>query len=216
MSAPRRPWLIACVSAAVATAAAVAIILIARPGASSGARGDAPLDDYGAVPAFGFTDQTGGTTTEAWLRGRVTIIDFIFTRCDTVCPALTGRMANLDEQTADLGDAVRLLSFSVDPGHDTAAVLAAYGAQWRARPARWRFVTGDADALRTLIEGPLMSAMVEAGTTPSGAPDIRHGGHFLLVDGALRIRGVYDSNDAARLAALPRDVRRLVSQAPAP
>lgn len=211
MPLPRRLVLTATLASAAAAAATVAVVMATR------ARGDTapqPLDDYGAVPAFAFTDQTGGTTTDAWLRGHVTVIDFIFTRCDTVCPAITARMAHLDEHTADLGDALHLLSFSVDPAYDTPAVLATYGAEWGARPERWRFLTGDAAALRTLIEGPLMSAMVDAGTSPSGAPDIRHGGHFLLVDRDLRIRGVYDSNDEARLAALARDVRRLVAETP--
>jgi hypothetical protein len=46
------------------------------------------------------------------------------------------------------------------------------------------------------------------GTTETGAPDIRHGGHFLLVDGELRIVGIYDSNEPARLEALVADIRR--------
>src|SRR5688572_13485342 len=149
-------------------------------------------DDYGTVPAFALHDQTGGALNEEWLRGHVTIVDFVFTRCDTICPLLTLKMARLDEQTKDLPD-VRLLSFSVDPKYDTPEVLAAYAAHYKADPARWRFVTGEYDQVLTLVEGALMTAMEYAGTTESGAPDIRHGGHFLLVGPDLKIRGVYDS-----------------------
>lgn len=172
---------------------------------------DAPpkLDDYGAMPAFSFRDQTGAAITEDWLRGRVTVVDFIFTRCDTICPALTFQMARLSEQTKDLGDRVRFVSFSVDPEHDTPEVLAAYAAKNHADPARWRFVTGDYRPIEELIEGALMSAMDPAGTTESGAPDIRHGGHFLLIDPDLRIRGIYDSTEESRMKALARDARRL-------
>jgi protein SCO1 len=166
-------------------------------------------DDYGAMPSFTFTDQTGGTLTEEWLRGRVTIVDFIFTRCDTICPVLTWKMVGLAEQTRDLDDRIRLLSFSVDPVYDTPAVLAAYADRYRVDPARWRFVTGDYPRIEALVTGALMTAMEPAGTTASGAPDIRHGGHFLLIGPDLRIRGVYDSSDEARLTALVRDARRL-------
>jgi protein SCO1/2 len=204
-----RIWLFAALAGAVAAGGAIALVAATRDSRAS-APADAPLDDFGAVPAFAFRDQTDAPLTEAWLRGHVTIIDFVFTRCDTVCPALSGRMSNLDTQLADLPD-VKLLSFSVDPGYDTPAVLAAYAPKFGAKPERWRFATGDAAAMRALIEGPLMTAMVDSGTSPSGAPDIRHGGHFLLVDRDLRIRGVYDSNDAARLKALARDARRLVT-----
>jgi protein SCO1 len=170
-----------------------------------------PPDDYGTVPAFALHDQTGGRLDQEWLRGHVTIVDFVFTRCDTICPLLTLKMARLDEQTRDLAN-VRLLSFSVDPKHDTPEVLAAYAATYKADPARWRFVTGEYDQVLTLVEGALMTAMEYAGTTESGAPDIRHGGHFLLIGPDLVIRGVYDSNDDERMAALAVDARKLATR----
>ncbi len=185
--------------------ALVAIVALAACGK------DAPpkLDDLGEVPVFALRDHTDAELTEAWLRDHVTIVDFVFTRCDTICPVMSLKMARLAKQTEDL-PAVRLLSFSVDPAYDQPAVLATYAAQYDADPARWRFVTGDYDAVRTIAEGALMTAMEpQAGTTPSGAPDIRHGGHFLLVDQDLHIRGVYDSAVNARMELLARDARSL-------
>jgi protein SCO1/2 len=167
------------------------------------------LDDYGTVPAFSLHDQTGGELNEGWLRGKVTIVDFVFTRCDTVCPMLSGKMARLDEQTKQLPN-VQLLSFSVDPTYDTPPVLAEYAKHYGADPARWRFVTGDYPEVQHLVEGALMTAMEDEGqTTPTGAPDIRHGGHLLLIGPDLRIRGVYDSNDDDAMKILPDDVRAL-------
>jgi protein SCO1/2 len=170
---------------------------------------DRPRDDYGTVPPFSLRDQTDQPLTEAWLRGHLTVIDFIFTRCDSICTDLSYRMSYLDEQTRDLGDKVKLLSFSVDPEHDTPAVLAEYGARFGADPARWRLVTGDYPQVTALVTGALMTAMTDMGTTTeTGAPDIRHGGHFLLVDGDLKIVGIYDSSEQSRLEALVGDIRR--------
>lgn len=169
-----------------------------------------PLDDLGEVPAFVLKDQTGGDLTEAWLRGHPTVVDFVFTRCDTICPLMSLKMAHLAGETEDTD--VHLLSFSVDPVYDTPPVLAKYAAHYDADPARWRFVTGPLGEVQPMVEGALMTAMELAGTTESGAPDIRHGGHFLLVDADLHIRGVYDSADDARLQALARDARRLSAQ----
>jgi protein SCO1/2 len=184
----------------------IALLLVA-------CRGDAKpashLDDLGTVPAFGLRDQTDQVLTQEWLRDHVTIVDFVFTRCDTVCPALSMKMVRLGEQTKDL-PGVQLLSFSVDPKYDTPAVLAEYATRYHADPARWRFVTGEYPEVRTLVEGALMTAMEDEGkTTPSGAPDIRHGGHILVIGPDLRIRGVYDSNDADALEILVDDVRTL-------
>jgi protein SCO1/2 len=118
-------------------------------------------------------------------------------------------MSHLDEQTQDLAN-VHLLSFSVDPKYDTPAVLAEYATHYGAKPDRWRFVTGQYDTVQHLVEGALMSAMEDEGKPlPSGAPDIRHGGHILLVDRDLHIRGVYDSDDAERLDDLVADARTL-------
>jgi protein SCO1/2 len=191
-----------------------ALILCALAACSkSEAKPASHLDDYGAVPAFALQDQSDQTLTEDWLRGHVTMVDFVFTRCDTVCPALSYKMSRLDAQTKDL-PGVQLLTFSVDPKYDTPAVLAAYATRFHADPARWRFVTGDYAAVQTLVEGALMTAMQDEGkTTPSGAPDIKHGGHILLIGPDLRIRGVYDSNDGDALDILPKDVERLTGTA---
>lgn len=194
-------------------AASILLLLALGCGCGRDERRQPPAqpDDYGTVPAFALHDQTGGRLDQEWLRGHVTIVDFVFTRCDTICPLLTLKMTRLDEQTRDLGN-VRLLSFSVDPTYDTPEVLAAYAATYKADPARWRFVTGEYAQVLTLVEGALMTAMDSAGITASGAPDIRHGGHFLLVGPDLMIRGVYDSNDDERMAALARDARALATK----
>ena len=191
------------------TALVIAVLLAA--GCRDETKRRAQPDDYGTVPAFALHDQTGARLDQEWLRGHVTIVDFVFTRCDTICPLLTLKMARLDEQLADV-PAVRLLSFSVDPKYDTPEVLAAYAATYKVDPARWRFVTGEYDQVLRLVEGALMTAMDDVGTTASGAPDIRHGGHFLLVGPDLKIRGVYDSSEDARLEALAADARALATR----
>jgi protein SCO1/2 len=168
------------------------------------------LDDYGAVPAFSLHDQNDAVVSEDWLRGHATIVDFVFTRCDTICPALSLKMSRLDEQLKGTPGA-QLLSFSVDPTHDTPPVLAAYASHYHADAARWRFVTGQYDAVKTLVEGALMTAMEDAGKPlPSGAPDIKHGGQILLIGPDLHIRGIYDSDDGDRLADVVEDAKQLV------
>ncbi|HTJ42068.1 MAG TPA: hypothetical protein VL463_08210, partial [Kofleriaceae bacterium] len=43
----------------------------------------------------------------------------------------------------------------------------------------------------------------------NGAPNIIHEPHFLLIDGDLHIRGLYDSTEPVRLEMLLRDARDL-------
>lgn len=173
-------------------------------------REDRKLDDLGTVPAFSLVDETGQVFTEEALRGHPTIVNFIFTRCDTICPIISMKMARLEEKTRDKrGIAVKLLSISVDPVHDTPAALAAFARKYKANPARWRFVTGKQDEISALVQGPFMSPMDREGTTSSGAPNIVHSGYFFLVDGDLVIRGAYDSNDIHRVDQMLHDARYL-------
>jgi protein SCO1/2 len=168
------------------------------------------LADLGDVPAFSLVDQDGEPFTEEALRGHPTIVGFVFTRCDTICPAISMKMHGLQEKTADRkGAAIKLISISVDPVYDTPPRLLEYATRHRADFGRWRFLTGSRDAVLALVEGPFMNSMQAQGVTASGAPSISHNGYLALVDGDLKIRGVYDSGDVHALEALMRDARYL-------
>jgi protein SCO1/2 len=172
-------------------------------------RADPELADLGDVGTFALTDERGAPFSDATLHGQVTIVSFVFTRCDTICPVTTMKMARLQEKTFDARARIKLASFSVDPAYDTPARLAEYAQRYRADPERWRFVTGPVEAMRRLVEGPFMNSMASEGVTPSGAPAISHSGYFLLVGGNAHIRGAYDSNDIQRLDEMIRDARYL-------
>ena len=174
-------------------------------------RPEAPeLLDLGGVPAFSLVDEHGEAFTEDALRGHPTIVGFVFTRCDSICPVITAKMRGIQEKTSDRkGEGIKLVSISVDPAYDTPPRLLEYGNLHQADFQRWRFLTGPRDAVHSLVEGPFMTSMLQQGLTASGAPSISHSGYLTLVDGDLEIRGVYDSNDLQALERLMRDARFL-------
>ena len=167
------------------------------------------LDNLGPVGRFALTDERDQPFSDAALRGHVTIVSFLFTRCDTICPVTTMKMERLQDKTFDAAAAIKLASLSVDPAYDTPARLADYARRYHADPARWQFVTGPPEDMRRLIEGPLMNSMASEGVTASGAPAISHSGYFLLIDGNAHIRGAYDSSDVKRLDEMVHDARYL-------
>jgi protein SCO1/2 len=171
------------------------------------------LDDYGEIPAFTLRDETGHEFTQEALRGHVTLVNFIFTRCESICPVTSMKMQKLQEKTSMAGDTIKLVSFSVDPTYDTPERLAAYAKRFAADPARWRFVTGPFASVQALVTGPMMQSMQQNGVTASGAPDIAHNGHFVLVDTQLHIRGLYDSAEVTRLDAMVHHARYLARTA---
>ncbi|MEZ4402520.1 MAG: SCO family protein [Kofleriaceae bacterium] len=167
------------------------------------------------IPDFAFIDHTGATFTRAELLGHVSIVNFIFTRCDTVCPVTTMKMRTVADRTGD-EPSIKLVSISVDPAFDTPAVLAAYAAKAGADPTRWRFLTGDTGAIRALVERGMAIGFDTIGTLPSGAPNISHSGHFVLVDQRGHLRGYYDSDDWGRIETLMRQARWLIHHPPRP
>jgi len=168
------------------------------------------LPDLGTVTPFTLTDERGLVFTEEGLRGHPTIVNFVFTRCDTICPVISMKMERLQHRLSDRrAESIKLVSITVDPKHDTPAKLAEYAARFNARPEKWRFLTGDVEKVRSLVEGPFMNSMMAEGLTPSGAPAISHNGYFALVDANLVIRGVYDSSDIQKLDDMMRHARFL-------
>ncbi|MET0343889.1 MAG: SCO family protein [Polyangiales bacterium] len=168
--------------------------------------------DFGKVPAFSLTDQRGGTVTDADLRGKVWVANFVFTRCPSVCPLLTAKFKALQERIGPL-EGVRYVSMSVDPKHDTPEVLAAYAQKFGADPERWRFVTG---ALETIEKTVVKGFKIHIGEPTPSAHDpslveIMHGEHLVLVDATGTIRGYYRA-EAPELEELERDVRALADE----
>lgn len=170
-----------------------------------------PPPVLGTLPAFQLTDQDGRPFGSADLSGRVWVASFLFTRCDTVCPAVTREVARIQARTRNLEPAFHLVSFSVDPGHDTPARLAAYARSARASPRMGTFLTGPAEAVRRTIEEGLRVSVGREPDDPSPA-GISHGTHLVLIDGASRIRGYYDPEAPDTVDRLVRDAALLVNR----
>lgn len=144
------------------------------------------------LPSFSLRDQDGAVVSDRDLRGKVSIVNFIFTRCPTICPKLTAQMSDMVKSTGDV-EGLAFVSISVDPENDPPPVLRAYGERHGADFARWRFLTGDQKALEdTVVRGFKMAL----GRDDTGA--IVHAERFVLVDRDARIRGYYDAGDEGR------------------
>jgi protein SCO1/2 len=163
------------------------------------------LTDYWKVPAFDYIDQDGKHVTDRDLIGHPWITDFFYSQCTTACPILTARLRMLENRISD--PSVRFISFSVDPAHDTPAVLKAYAQLWHGDESRWRLLaTGSEEALHQTT-----SAMhVAAQHSDNPNIPIIHSNQFFLVDAAGEVRGMYDSTDEDAMKKLMADVETLL------
>jgi protein SCO1/2 len=144
------------------------------------------------------------------LAGHVWIVNFIYTSCTTVCPKMTGRLAQLQRRLPrEKAQNVRFVSLSVDPAHDTPATLAAFAAHWPADP-RWQLRAPPADELTAIARG------FRVAVAPSGiATDpILHSRLLTLVDGAGNVRAIYDGDDEQAWGWLATDAEALLAELP--
>jgi protein SCO1/2 len=114
-----------------------------------GADGDKRLPVIGPAPPFALTSQEGMPVTLGDLRGKVVALTFIYTACPDICPLLTQKMVEVqDELGADFGAKIAFVSISLDPEHDTPEVLKDYAQFWGAKLEGWSFLTGSPEAVR--------------------------------------------------------------------
>ncbi len=161
------------------------------------------LPRLGHVPFFVLTDQDSKPFGSQQLQGQIWIADFIYTTCPGPCPMISSRMSETQKPLRDTN--VKLVSFSVDPAHDTPAVLRGYAQKLDAQPGRWEFLTGDKGTIYRLSRDGFKLA-VGAGETP-GEPV--HSTRVILVDRKGEIRGYYDATEADAVTRLLADVTHL-------
>ena len=210
-------------------------IVVAAGAVTGGAwlrRQPPPLPMYGLVPDFSLVERSGHIATRADLAGKVSIVDFFYTRCPDVCPLQSAHMARLQTELTGAPDA-RLVSITVDPDHDRPAVLAAYAARFQADPTRWLFLTGPRDAVyRLAVDGFHLAAVVSgalrptpwwpglgpaqawAHEEPAGSKVIQlvHASYFALVDRQAHIRGYFEGTRWDDVQRLQKDAKRLLAQ----
>lgn len=123
----------------------------------------------------------------------VTLVDFVYTRCQTVCLTLGGvyqqMQTTLQEarNTDPAARRVKLLSISFDGTHDKPDVLQAYAARLSADPQVWRFVRvpDTQDNQRLLTDFQVV-------VVPDGRGDFEHNAALLLVDQRGRLVRIFD------------------------
>ena len=125
-------------------------VLVPAAAVAHGDEGPAErLARIGTAPDFTLTAQGGAKFSTADLRGKVVAVNFVFTRCGEVCPLATDKMVGIQQELGDaFGRDVFFVSVTVDPEHDTSAVLAEYARAFGCDLSGWAFLTGATAAIR--------------------------------------------------------------------
>jgi protein SCO1/2 len=172
------------------------------------ANGDTTVN-YHTIPLAGFTAQDGRNYTAAEEKGTVSVHSFFFSTCEGICPIVTSQMTRVNTAFAN-NQAVKLVSYTVDPEVDNTETLQAYARRYKADPKKWTFLTGDKKALYDQIRYGFYLPDVMPGK--GDQEDFIHSEQIVLVDRNLVIRGYYIGTDSLMVDSLIKDVKLLLEE----
>lgn len=189
-----------------AVAFCLAVLLTLPTGCSTEKREPLPVIATISSP-YTFTDQEGQQISQQLFAGKIYVADFFFTSCPTICPIMKTQMLRVYEAFRDRDD-VLLLSHTIDPVHDTVAVLNDYAGRLQISASAWHMVTG---AKEQIYETALLYGLgaAEDVSAPGG---FIHSGSFCLVDRKSRIRGYYRGTEPEAVDRLIKDIRFLLNE----
>ncbi len=157
------------------------------------------------VASFVLINQNGKTITEADFKNKIYVADFFFTRCQTICPVMTGNMADLQEYFKN-DDEIKFLSHSVTPVMDSVPILRAYATKKGVIDGKWDITTGDKKHIYDLARKSYFAVLDEG---DGGDQDFIHTEQFILVDNNKQIRGFYDGTDKSEMQRIIKDIEIL-------
>jgi protein SCO1 len=132
-----------------AVLAALALLTSPSLAPAHEAGGNARLPVIRPAPSFTLISQDGKSVALADLRGKVLAVTFIYTGCPDICPLVTQKMVDVQNALgAKFGTKIAFVSITLDPEHDTPAILKDYAQSWGAKPNGWMFLTGSPAAIR--------------------------------------------------------------------
>jgi protein SCO1/2 len=152
------------------------------------------------IPSFSFLNQDSLLISSDTFGNKIMVVDFFFTRCQTICPKMTNNLALVKDELNDAD--IQFVSFTVDPNYDKPWVLKKHISSKSVDLNGWMFLTGVKDSIYNLAQkGFFLSAMED----PEHPVDFIHSDKVVLVDRNKWIRGYYNGTDK-------KDMDRLIAE----
>lgn len=165
------------------------------------------LKDY-QTPLFSLTNQSDQIISSQDLSGKIQVVDFFFTSCPSICPAMTKHL-KLVQEAFEGEERVHIISYSIDPQKDTPQKLNRYAQTYQINPQQWTLLTGEQDEILELSKDYKVRAFEEEF---AGERNLIHDGTFVLVDTQRRIRGYYNGLEKEDTERLIKDIRKLLKE----
>jgi protein SCO1/2 len=176
------------------------------------------LVKIGPVPKFELINQDNVKVTNDTYKGKVYVLEFFFATCPSICPKMNANMVTI--QNAFFGNPnFGIASITIDPLHDTPAVLKEHAKVVGAKSSNWNFLTGDKDYVYNLSN---KGFNIYVGENSKASGGFEHSGLFALIDkkGNIRCRKddygnpilYYDGLDKKGVRDIQQDIQALLKE----
>lgn len=160
-----------------------------------------------SVKNMTFTNQLGNTVTLNSLKNKILVIDFFFSRCPSICPAMAKSMRKLQASFTNGNDSiVQFLSISIDPEHDSVPRLRKFANRYTSNHDSWWFLTGDKKEIYDFALQELKASVADVNVDTA----FIHTEKFFLLDRDRVVRGWYNGLDSVKQAQLVSDIPLLM------
>ena len=161
---------------------------------------------YQTIPNFETVNQYGDSIKSINLDDNIYVADFFFTTCPSICPVMHRNMLKVYQEFKDMPD-LKIISYTIDPKHDSVAVLKNYADKLGIEGNRWWLLQGKKEEIYQLASSYLVTTPAE-----DAKQKFIHDGYFILVDKQKRIRGQYDGTQPDSVAKLIADIKLLKAE----
>jgi protein SCO1/2 len=160
--------------------------------------------------------QDGSQVKISDLKGKVSVVSHVFTRCPRQCPGICALVNEVREEFSD-NPAFMVASLTMDPAYDTPEILAKFAKTHGYEADNWWFLTGAPDELPGFMEKQFLFAQQDIPEDKRQVPNdlYEHDSNVALLDHNLRIRGWYSAVDETDMAKLRKDIQRALDAVPA-
>jgi protein SCO1/2 len=176
------------------------------------------LVKIGPVPKFELLNQDNVKVTNDTYKGKVYVLEFFFATCPSICPKMNANMVTI--QNTFFGNPnFGIASITIDPLHDTPAVLKEHAKVVGVKSSNWNFLTGDKDYIYSLSN---KGFNIYVGENNKVAGGFEHSGLFALIDkkGNIRCRKdnygnpilYYDGLDKKGVRDIQQDIQALLKE----
>jgi protein SCO1 len=108
-----------------------------------------PIRPMKPAPPLELRDYTGSRVNLKALRGKATLVTFVYTHCPDVCPVIVSNLAEAQRELGARARQVQIVAVTVDPKNDTAVAVKKFLAE-RGATGRMDYLIGSRNELQAV------------------------------------------------------------------